>query len=76
MVQLLTIHGSKGLEWDAVAVVRVVEGELPSAPRDTKGWLGFGVLPYCFRGDAPMAARVRVASARGCPDAAGPEEET
>ena len=26
VVQLLTIHGSKGLEWDAVAVVRLVEG--------------------------------------------------
>ncbi|KRA25895.1 ATP-dependent DNA helicase [Microbacterium sp. Root61] len=53
VVQLLTIHGSKGLEWDAVAVVRLVKDELPSAPRDTKGWLGFGVLPYAFRGDAP-----------------------
>ncbi len=53
VVQLLTIHGSKGLEWDAVAVVRMVKDELPSAPRDTKAWLGFGVLPYAFRGDAP-----------------------
>ena len=52
VVQLLTIHGSKGLEWDAVAVVRLVKDELPSMPRDTKGWLGFGVLPYSFRGDA------------------------
>lgn len=52
VVQLLTIHGSKGLEWDAVAVVRLVKDELPSAPRDTKGWLGFGVLPATFRGDA------------------------
>ncbi|MBD8024295.1 ATP-dependent DNA helicase [Microbacterium gallinarum] len=52
VVQLLTVHGSKGLEWDAVAVVRLVRDELPSAPRDTKGWLGFGVLPYAFRGDA------------------------
>jgi DNA helicase-2/ATP-dependent DNA helicase PcrA len=52
VVQLLTIHGSKGLEWDAVAVVRLVKDELPSAPRDTKGWLGFGVLPYAFRGDS------------------------
>ncbi|MFG6491554.1 UvrD-helicase domain-containing protein [Microbacterium sp. P03] len=53
VVQLLTIHGSKGLEWDAVAVVRLVKDELPSAARDTKGWLAFGVLPYAFRGDAP-----------------------
>lgn len=52
VVQLLTIHGSKGLEWDAVAVVRMVKDELPSAPKDTKGWLGFGVLPYRFRGDS------------------------
>ena len=59
VVQLLTIHGSKGLEWDAVAVVRLVKDELPSAPRDTKAWLGFGVLPYAFRGDSawlPMLA--------------------
>lgn len=52
VVQLLTIHGSKGLEWDAVAVVRLVEDELPTRPKDTRGWLGFGVLPYEFRGDA------------------------
>ncbi|MDQ1128199.1 ATP-dependent DNA helicase [Microbacterium sp. SORGH_AS_0888] len=52
VVQLLTIHGSKGLEWDAVAVVRLVEDELPTLPRDTKGWLAFGVLPAVFRGDA------------------------
>jgi DNA helicase II / ATP-dependent DNA helicase PcrA len=52
VVQLLTIHGSKGLEWDAVAVVRLVTDELPSLPRDTGGWLGFGILPTAFRGDA------------------------
>lgn len=51
VVQLLTIHGSKGLEWDAVAVVRGVEDELPARLQDGKGWLGFGVLPYPFRGD-------------------------
>lgn len=52
VVQLLTIHGAKGLEWDAVAVVRMVDGELPTGARDTHGWLGFGVLPYDLRGDA------------------------
>jgi DNA helicase-2/ATP-dependent DNA helicase PcrA len=52
-VQLLTIHGSKGLEWDLVVVPRLVEGELPGAPREgSNGWLSFGVLPYEFRGDA------------------------
>ena len=52
-VQLLTIHGSKGLEWDLVVVPRVTEGELPGAPREGyTGWLSFGTLPYEFRGDA------------------------
>ena len=32
-VQLLTVHGSKGLEWDVVAVPRLVEGELPAQPQ-------------------------------------------
>lgn len=52
-VQLLTIHGSKGLEWDIVVVPRFVESELPGTPTEgSGGWLGFGNLPYEFRGDA------------------------
>ncbi|XAO70415.1 ATP-dependent DNA helicase [Diaminobutyricibacter sp. McL0608] len=51
-VQILTIHGSKGLEWDIVAVPRMVDGELPGPPRSKKGWLEFGALPFEFRGDA------------------------
>jgi DNA helicase-2/ATP-dependent DNA helicase PcrA len=52
-VQILTIHGSKGLEWDLVAVPRLVTDELPMKPIDgTNGWLAFGQLPWPFRGDA------------------------
>jgi DNA helicase-2/ATP-dependent DNA helicase PcrA len=52
-VQLLTIHGSKGLEWDLVVVPRMVEDELPGKPREGfTGWLSFGSLPWEFRGDA------------------------
>ncbi|SDQ07096.1 ATP-dependent DNA helicase [Microbacterium sp. cf332] len=58
VVQILTIHGSKGLEWDAVAVGRVVADELPARARDKQGWLGFGVLPYGFRGDARWLPRL------------------
>ena len=50
-VQVLSIHGSKGLEWDVVAIPRLVDDELPSKPRTTKGWLAFGELPNEFKGD-------------------------
>ncbi|RZS65789.1 DNA helicase-2/ATP-dependent DNA helicase PcrA [Agromyces ramosus] len=50
-VQVLSIHGSKGLEWDVVAIPRLVDEELPSKPRTTKGWLAFGELPNDFKGD-------------------------
>ncbi|PZQ88143.1 MAG: ATP-dependent DNA helicase [Leifsonia xyli] len=50
-VQVLTIHGSKGLEWDLVAVPRLVEGELPNPSATSTGWLTFGGFPYEFRGD-------------------------
>lgn len=57
-VQILTIHGSKGLEWDLVVVPRFVEDELPGKPIEGfQGWLSFGQLPWPFRGDAAELPR-------------------
>ena len=59
-VQLLTIHGAKGLEWELVAVPRMVEGELPGKPGGgTRGWLALGELPYPFRGDHDELPQLR-----------------
>ncbi|MBG6057343.1 DNA helicase-2/ATP-dependent DNA helicase PcrA [Cryobacterium sp. MP_M5] len=50
-VQLLTVHGAKGLEWDYVAIPNLTEKSLPAQTREGAGWLRFGELPYPFRGD-------------------------
>ncbi|RGE21576.1 ATP-dependent DNA helicase [Leucobacter sp. wl10] len=52
-VQLITAHGAKGLEWDLVAVPRLVTGEFPGASRIGAGWLRTGEIPDELRGDAP-----------------------
>jgi DNA helicase-2/ATP-dependent DNA helicase PcrA len=51
-VQLMTVHGSKGLEWDYVVVPRLVTDEFPSQPKGLGGWLSVGELPFELRGDA------------------------
>lgn len=50
-VQLMSIHAAKGLEWDYVALPRLVAAEMPGALRGTPGWLARGTLPFPFRGD-------------------------
>lgn len=61
-VQILTVHGAKGLEWDAVAVFDLGDGIFPShgstpvawteAPPGTSAWLtAVDELPYPLRGD-------------------------
>ncbi|MFC8193435.1 ATP-dependent helicase, partial [Cellulomonas sp. NPDC057328] len=69
-VQLMTVHASKGLEWDVVAVAGMVDGGLPATPMlgpdgpKDSGWLtGLGVLPYPLRGDADDLPRLECAGA-------------
>ncbi|WP_449281576.1 ATP-dependent helicase [Leucobacter sp.] len=63
-VQLITAHGAKGLEWDLVAVPRLVSGEFPGTPRTGTGWLRTGEIPDELRGDAPARPQLnwRIAS--------------
>lgn len=47
VVQLLTVHGAKGLEWDYVAVPR----QCTPAKAPSVGWFGLGELPDDLRAD-------------------------
>jgi DNA helicase II / ATP-dependent DNA helicase PcrA len=49
-VQLLTVHASKGLEWDAVFVPGLNDGAFPSSS-DNRWSSGHAALPWPLRGD-------------------------
>lgn len=52
IVQILTVHAAKGLEWDIVAIPALVEKQFDSAKRNTERWpVNNKSFPFPLRGD-------------------------
>ncbi len=58
-VKLLTVHRSKGLEWDSVFLVGVCESRFPSSRSRTLWTSSPAVLPSPLRGDAADQPQLR-----------------
>ena len=50
-VQIITVHGAKGLEWEVIAIPNLTHGEFP-ATRGRSSWVGSSnQIPTVLRGD-------------------------
>jgi DNA helicase-2/ATP-dependent DNA helicase PcrA len=68
-VQLLTVHGAKGLEWDTVAVAGLTAQVFPSPARGGDWTRDPRALPAALRGDAPDLPRLDLAGVTDQPGA-------
>lgn len=64
VVQLLTVHAAKGLEWDHVVIPRCLDDEFPCAAREGDGWLRFGAFPAELGHDAAFLPQLAWRHAR------------
>jgi DNA helicase II / ATP-dependent DNA helicase PcrA len=62
-VQILTVHGAKGLEWDVVAVPGLVGGVFPAEPRAVDWTRTRQLLPAPLRGDHGELPALRLENA-------------
>ncbi len=64
VVQIMSVHAAKGLEWDLVALAQLNKGSFPVEGKGAKGWLVAGKLPFELRGDANVLPRFDYAIAQ------------
>ncbi|MGA1705694.1 MAG: ATP-dependent helicase [Candidatus Nanopelagicaceae bacterium] len=66
-IQIITVHGAKGLEWDFVAVPGLRESGFPSTGRGLENWLtDAGDMPFSLRGDRDQLPRFDISTVEDC----------
>ncbi|MGJ9483013.1 UvrD-helicase domain-containing protein [Actinotignum sp. GS-2025f] len=66
VIQLMTVHAAKGLEWcDLVVVPELVKGQFSEVTEGVKSWpRNTGIFPYPLRTDYPYLPQFTLAGAR------------
>lgn len=66
-IQIITIHGAKGLEWDFVAVPGLRDGGFPATGKSLENWLtDAGDMPFSLRGDSDQLPRFEISTIDDC----------
>lgn len=67
VVQIMTIHAAKGLEWkDLVVVPELVSGEFSAKETNARAWpQSAGIFPYPMRADSEHLPQFRIAGTGG-----------
>ena len=72
VIQILTVHMAKGLEWDHVVIPGLAEGQFPSENnKKSISWLhSENEIPFNFRGDSAEFPEINFNAYDGCASAA------
>ena len=66
-IQIITVHGAKGLEWDLVAVPGLRDGGFPVTGQSVDNWLiDAGDMPFSLRGDRYQLPHFDISTVADC----------
>ncbi len=68
-IQIITVHGAKGLEWDHVAVPGLRDGGFPTTGQHVDNWLTEAAdMPFALRGDHVQLPSFDISRVDDCKD--------
>ena len=75
-IQIITVHGAKGLEWDHVAIPGLRNKSFPVTGRHVDNWLGDAAdMPFGLRGDSDQLPHFDIGSIADCKELTARESE-